>query len=113
MQLSGNFLLILPFLSASLSLSLFCHQVLHEFGVRYILNVTTKCPNYYEDEEFVYKRIAVTDTGTQKLSQHFREAFEFIGMELLGERGEGRGRGKDRKANAHHVELQSLVMFLK
>jgi hypothetical protein len=47
--------------------------------VKYILNVTTKCPNYHEeDKEFEYKRIAVTDTGTQKLSQHFREAFEFI-----------------------------------
>ena len=50
--------------------------------MKYILNVTTKCPNYYEEDEgagFVYKRIAVTDTGTQKLSQHFREAFDFIG----------------------------------
>ena len=61
-------------------------QVLQEFGVKYILNVTTKCPNYHEGEEgesggagFVYKRIAVTDTGTQKLSQHFEEAFHFIG----------------------------------
>ena len=55
-------------------------QVLQEFGVKYILNVTTKCPNYFEGEkEFVYKRIAAIDTGTQKLSQHFSEAFEFIG----------------------------------
>ena len=53
--------------------------------MKYVLNVTTKCPNYYEEEkDFVYKRIAVIDTGTQKLSQHFMEAFEFI-----GERGEG------------------------
>ena len=51
--------------------------------MKYILNVTTKCPNYHEeDKEFEYKRIAVTDTGTQKLSQHFREAFEFIGERL-------------------------------
>ena len=64
-------------------------QVLEEFGVKYVLNVTTKCPNYYEEEkDFVYKRIAVIDTGTQKLSQHFMEAFEFI-----GEKGEEEGGG--------------------
>ena len=26
----------------------------------------------------MYKRVAVNDTGTQKLSQHFTEAFAFI-----------------------------------
>ena len=57
-------------------------QVLEEFGVKYILNVTTKCPNYFEEDGgFVYKRIAATDTGTQKLLQHFSEAFEFIGTD--------------------------------
>lgn len=54
-------------------------EVLQEFGVRYILNVTANCPNYFEEDDgFVYKRISVSDTGTQKLSQHFSEAFEFI-----------------------------------
>ena len=52
--------------------------------MKYILNVTTKCPNYFEGEkEFVYKRIAAIDTGTQKLSQHFSEAFDFIGKRIL------------------------------
>jgi dual specificity MAP kinase phosphatase len=48
-----------------------CKEVLEEFGVKYILNVTANCPNYFEEEQrFVYKRIAVSDTGTQKLSQY-------------------------------------------
>ena len=56
-------------------------QVLEEFGVKYILNVTTKCPNYFEEEGgFVYKRIAAADTDTQKLLQH---AFEFIGTDCI------------------------------
>lgn len=68
------------FMQAKLSMLCASLQVLQEFGVKYILNVTTKCPNYFEGEkEFVYKRIAAIDTGTQKLSQHFSEAFEFIG----------------------------------
>ena len=37
----------------------------------YVLNVTATCPNFYEEEKgFVYKRIAVSDTSTEKLSQH-------------------------------------------
>ncbi|CAI8035339.1 Dual specificity protein phosphatase 10 [Geodia barretti] len=69
---------ILSFLVLGSQKDAHCKQVLQEFGVKYILNVTTKCPNYHEeDKEFEYKRIAVTDTGTQKLSQHFREAFEY------------------------------------
>ncbi len=56
-----------------------CREVLEEFGVKYVLNVTAECPNYYEEEKgFVYKRVAVNDTGTQKLSEHFTEAFAFI-----------------------------------
>ena len=55
-----------------------CKEVLLEFGVSYILNVTTDCPNYFEsDHGFVFKRIPVLDTGTQKLSLHFSEAFQF------------------------------------
>ena len=56
-----------------------CLKVLQEFGVKYMLNVTGRCPNYYEGQHgFQYKRMAVSDSITQKLSQHFLEAFEFI-----------------------------------
>ena len=44
-------------------------QVMQEFGIKYVLNITANFPNYFEaDMGFVYKRIAVKDTGTQKLS---------------------------------------------
>jgi hypothetical protein len=42
--------------------------------------VTPQCENYFEEKkEITYMRIAVTDTGSQKLSHKFQEAFEFIG----------------------------------
>ena len=47
--------------------------------MKYVLNVTTMCPNFHEEaERFIYKRIAVSDTDTDRLSPHFTEAFEFI-----------------------------------
>ena len=52
---------------------------MREYNIGYVLNVTPKCPNMFEDEGIVYKRIAVSDTGSQKLSHHFLEAFDFIG----------------------------------
>ena len=56
-----------------------CRCVLEELRVKYVLNVTTMCPNFHEeDERFIYKRIAVSDTDTDRLSPHFTEAFEFI-----------------------------------
>lgn len=44
-----------------------------------MLNVTPKCPNHFEDKDVKYKRISVIDTGSQKLSNYFQEAFEFVG----------------------------------
>ena len=56
-------------------------QVFDGFKINYVLNVTPNCPHYFEEEDVTYMRIAVTDTGTQKLSDKFQEAFEFIGKE--------------------------------
>ena len=86
--------------------------------MKYILNVTTKCPNYHEeDKEFEYKRIAVTDTGTQKLSQHFRDAFEFIGEPLREggrEDSEGVGVGKACIASSPYISMCiSVVKILR
>lgn len=53
-------------------------EVLRSFKIQSILNVTPKCPNYFEDQNVTYMRIAVADTGSQKLSQHFKEAFAYI-----------------------------------
>ena len=58
-------------------------QVLRSFKIQSILNVTPKCPNYFEDQNVTYMRIAVADTGSQKLSQHFKEAFAYIGKATL------------------------------
>ena len=55
-----------------------------DFKIKYILNVTPKCPNHFEKESLVYKRIAVADTGSQKLSVHFFDAFKFIGTYVNG-----------------------------
>ena len=42
--------------------------------------MTPLCPNYFEhDARIQYKRIAVQDTGSQKMSNFFNEAFDFIG----------------------------------
>lgn len=54
-------------------------QVMQEFRIKHILNVTPKCPNHFETGDFRYKRIAVSDTGSQRLSNYFQEAFQFIG----------------------------------
>ena len=46
-----------------------------------MLNVTPTCENYFENnKDITYLRIAVIDTGSQKLSDRFQEAFDFIGM---------------------------------
>ena len=59
-------------------------QVFKDFKIRYVLNVTPGCPNYFEEnKDFTYKRIAVTDTGSQKLSDKFQEAFDFIGKNVF------------------------------
>lgn len=55
-------------------------EVLKSFNISYILNITARCPNYFEASgQFKYKRISANDTGTQKLIDHFEEAFQFIG----------------------------------
>jgi dual specificity MAP kinase phosphatase len=48
------------------------------FNINHVLNVTPLCPNQFEGVGVVYKRIPVSDTGTQKLSNKFSEAFQYI-----------------------------------
>ena len=55
-------------------------DTIKHFNISYILNITAKCPNYFEtDRYFKYKRVSANDTGSQKLIDHFEEAFQFIG----------------------------------
>ncbi|XP_065911612.1 dual specificity protein phosphatase 10-like isoform X2 [Dysidea avara] len=54
-------------------------DTIKHFNISYVLNITAKCPNYFEtDRNFKYKRISANDTGSQKLIDHFEEAFHFI-----------------------------------
>ena len=56
-------------------------QVFEWLGIKRVLNVTPSCPNQHEGKGVIYRRIPVSDTGTQKLSNKFEEAFEFIGRQ--------------------------------
>lgn len=48
-------------------------------GVRFVLNVTADCPNYFQAcPEFVYKTIPIKDTWHQNISSYFGEAIAFI-----------------------------------
>ncbi|KAB5571630.1 hypothetical protein PHYPO_G00227270 [Pangasianodon hypophthalmus] len=54
-------------------------DVLEEFGIKYILNVTPNLPNLFENAgEFKYKQIPISDHWSQNLSQFFPEAISFI-----------------------------------
>lgn len=55
-------------------------DILEEFGIKYILNVTPNLPNMFENAgEFKYKQIPISDHWSQNLSQFFPEAISFIG----------------------------------
>ncbi|KPP59810.1 dual specificity protein phosphatase 6-like [Scleropages formosus] len=54
-------------------------DILEEFGIKYILNVTPNLPNLFENAgEFKYKQIPISDHWSQNLSQFFPEAISFI-----------------------------------
>ncbi|XP_057691648.1 dual specificity protein phosphatase 6 [Corythoichthys intestinalis] len=54
-------------------------DVLEEYGIKYILNVTPNLPNLFENAgEFKYKQIPISDHWSQNLSQFFPEAINFI-----------------------------------
>ena len=59
-------------------------ETLKSFNISYILNITARCSHYFEgDSRFKYKRISANDTGSQKLIDHFEEAFQFIGTVMF------------------------------
>ncbi|XP_061917329.1 dual specificity protein phosphatase 6 [Entelurus aequoreus] len=54
-------------------------DVLEEYGIKYILNVTPNLPNLFENAgQFKYKQIPISDHWSQNLSQFFPEAISFI-----------------------------------
>ncbi|XP_056272651.1 dual specificity protein phosphatase 6 [Pseudoliparis swirei] len=54
-------------------------DVLEEYGIKYILNVTPNLPNLFEHAgDFKYKQIPISDHWSQNLAQFFPEAIGFI-----------------------------------
>lgn len=63
-------------------------DVLEEYGIKYILNVTPNLPNLFENAgEFKYKQIPISDHWSQNLSQFFPEAISFIDEARSQKRG--------------------------
>ena len=61
-------------------------ECIKKFGIEYVLNVTEKCPNFFEDDpelNIKYLRIPASDTGRMKLLDFFEEANEFISKCLV------------------------------
>ncbi|XP_024068555.1 dual specificity protein phosphatase 6 isoform X1 [Terrapene carolina triunguis] len=70
---------ILPYLYLGCAKDSTNLDVLEEFGIKYILNVTPNLPNLFENAgEFKYKQIPISDHWSQNLSQFFPEAISFI-----------------------------------
>ncbi|KAG8002554.1 Dual specificity protein phosphatase 7 [Nibea albiflora] len=53
-------------------------DVLGQYNIKYILNVTSNLPNVFEHEGFKYKQIPISDHWSQNVSQFFPDAIAFI-----------------------------------
>ena len=61
-------------------------ECINTFGIEYVLNVTEKCPNFFEGDpnfNIKYLRIPASDTGRMKLSDFFEEAYKFVSKWLV------------------------------
>lgn len=71
--------LILPYLYLGCAKDSTNLDVLGQYNIKYILNVTPNLPNMFEhDGHFRYKQIPISDHWSQNLSQFFPEAISFI-----------------------------------
>ncbi|CAI9531686.1 unnamed protein product [Staurois parvus] len=69
---------ILPYLYLGCAKDSTNLDVLEEFGIKYILNVTPNLPNLFENAgEFRYKQIPISDHWSQNLSQFFPRSHFF------------------------------------
>ncbi|XP_003230694.3 dual specificity protein phosphatase 2 [Anolis carolinensis] len=68
---------ILPFLFLGSSFHSSNREVLQSLGITAVLNVSSSCPNYFE-EQFQYKSIPVEDNHMAEISAWFQEAIDFI-----------------------------------
>lgn len=69
---------VLPYLRLGSSRHSSDIDLLRSVGVTAVLNVSTSCPNYFEDE-LLYKNIPVDDTLGAKILPWLDEAISFIG----------------------------------
>ncbi|XP_019712134.1 dual specificity protein phosphatase 7-like [Hippocampus comes] len=70
---------ILPYLYLGCAKDSTNLDVLGQYNIKYILNVTPNLPNMFEHEgHFRYKQIPISDHWSQNLSQFFPEAISFI-----------------------------------
>ncbi|KAM4563171.1 dual specificity protein phosphatase 7-like [Odontesthes bonariensis] len=70
---------ILPYLFLGCAKDSTNLDVLGQYNITYILNVTPNLPNMFEhDGHFRYKQIPISDHWSQNLSQFFPEAISFI-----------------------------------
>ncbi|KAL3090928.1 hypothetical protein niasHS_007303 [Heterodera schachtii] len=54
-------------------------EKIEQNSIRYVINVTSDLPNYFEDDDrFVYMRIPVDDNCSHNLARFFPEAISFI-----------------------------------
>lgn len=71
---------ILPYLYLGCAKDSTNLDMLEEYGIKYILNVTPNLPNLFEKAgEFKYKQIPILDHWSQNLLQFFPETNRFIG----------------------------------
>lgn len=71
---------ILPYLYLGCAKDSSNLDVLGQYNITYILNVTPNLPNVFEHKShFRYKKIPISDHWSQNLSQFFPEAISFIG----------------------------------
>lgn len=69
---------ILPFLYLGNERDAENAELMKEKDIKYVLNVTSHIPCYFENQGIKYHRLPATDCGEQNLRQYFDEAFAFI-----------------------------------
>lgn len=53
-------------------------DILEQFDIKSILNVTEELPQYFDDEDYDYRQLSVRDTRDAFLMNHYEEAFTFF-----------------------------------
>lgn len=53
-------------------------ELLRQYQITYVLNVTPNIPNHFENDGLKYLQIPIRDRWNQNLAEHFPEAIDFI-----------------------------------